>query len=480
MLATGIDTIIAQLEQDPSLSLTECAKNNGMVRTTLRHRLIKANREDLLVRTKKSTQLFDLDIIIAQIEADDSLSIKQCARNNSINFSTLRNKLLKAGRTDLLSRKQTRKLSAEKQKLFDAMVAALEADPKLSITPAAKRLGILPRTALNWLDQAGLKDNYLNRIAKKKAIAFNKKCRRVVKQLRADPSTHAKEQAKKNNISYDSFLKWLKVNEPSLVRCKKRHQTDVKENILAYIRQEAAAGRKVSINALAIKHGLNPRTVGDWVKKAEIEYQTTRVSYTEKQKQQFLLTGIALLEGDENLTIEKAAKQAGISNSAFRDWLSKAGRDDLLHRHLSPKHLWKGHQLKDQVLTDLDANKRLTISAVAQKYGLVPHTIKRWLNNSDRLHEFERRRLQQDYESFEIGNCYQFGDTVYLATPRGLICRDPEAKQFIRGFADKSFYSRKDESFTALDLALAWGLESTHELDDVIAPYFDYNNLVQV
>ena len=74
----------------------------------------------------------DLQPIIEELENDNSLSVKQCARNHQINFSTLRNWILKAGRQDLLSRKQSRKLDAEKQKQFDALVAALEADPNSS------------------------------------------------------------------------------------------------------------------------------------------------------------------------------------------------------------------------------------------------------------------------------------------------------------------------------------------------------------
>jgi len=420
-----------------------------------------------------------LPAIIAALEADTSLSMQGASRQFGVNFSTLRNALMRGGREDLVKRKRTAIIPEEKQKKLAALISLLDSDSSLCITPAAKRLGILPKTALNWLERAGIKDEYLLRTEKRKkksrSFAYNK----LVKDLRANPTTNAKTLCKEKGLCYDTFLKWARVNASELLKKKKRHPKELKTKVLAEVRAEMVAQGKCNLAVLCRKHKLNTRTVGDWIKKSDIEYVGARTIITDEQKRDYFERAVVVLDADPKLTIDKASEMISVGVTTLRNILNARGRSDLLQRHLTAKHSWKKYKLQKKVIRELETTN-FPISVVALKYNITTETLKRWLNAADRLQEFLGRRLaKSDYTSFEIGNCYLLGKKAYLATPVCLISRDPKNGRVGQGYPVPGLYKRAKDDFTSRDLANAWGLETLSELDDVVYPYFDYIRLLR-
>lgn len=159
---TKLPRILKALDADPNLTVTAVAKTFGISDWTLRHKLKALGHIKYLGRGQgRQSSFSEAEWKTIRQLMGKNLSIPQIAKAIQRPYSTLVYAMKQKGLYDDVAAKKY------DVSLFDRAVELLRADPKLSISHAARKVGITTSPLLNFLHSAGL-EKFASRFKKTK------------------------------------------------------------------------------------------------------------------------------------------------------------------------------------------------------------------------------------------------------------------------------------------------------------------------
>ena len=151
----------------------------------------------------------------------------------------------------------------------------------------------------------------------------------------------------------------------------------------------------------------------------------------------------------------------------MRNWLVEAGYHILVSRH---RKGYRGKDIDNDLLRTMQQNKRFTVALAAQRFGVIPRTIKNKLRRAGKKEFINRVDTPADYSEFELGMPYRFYEDIYIATPQGLFTR--KNGKLVEGIACLNVYQIQEEMQTR-EIWQAWGVHG-EEFDRLIEPLMHY------
>ena len=466
-LPIDILSIISRLEADPYLRVQTLAEELGIHKSVLNRHIRKAGREDLATRyaqqrsagtdAKYSKMIFFLD-------NDPELIVRDAADKAGLhwNGTHVKKRLTQMGREDLLLRFNPTIFKVTKN--VEQLCKMLDADPELSVKQAAYNMGMLQEVAARQLRERGF-EKYINRKQKRAVKSRNAKAAKLVKRLQADPNASARQLSQEGGIRHTDFLQYLHENGLSdLVQSRQAHS----EEFIAKVCQFVVDNPRKSCRSVSKKFGVSASTLKRWCEQKNISADFGHRALSKKDKKAITQLAIARLEAHPELSLSQLAREPGfpVTFSCVRRYLINAGRNDLVIRHR--KAFVESHikDITDDLLEDFK-NPWFTVTLASQKYEVAGSTVINKLRAAGR-NDLVDRKVHIDYSDFEIGRIYTLGSRLYAATVKCLITVvDGKIKQ---ASAIAAAYKPVDD-LTVKNLALAWGLETIQDFDDLVRPY---------